>query len=62
MTAERALRCEPANGSRIVALPGSERTTRGYAGARLVILDEAARIEDDLLAALRPTTATVDGF
>ena len=61
LVAESALRAEYANGSRVVALPGSERTTRGYAGARLVILDEASRVEDSLLASLRPTMATVDG-
>jgi hypothetical protein len=44
-----------------MALPGSERTTRGYAGARLVILDEAARVDDGLLAALRPMLGTSDG-
>ena len=27
----------------------------------MVIFDEAARVDDDLLAALRPTMATVDG-
>jgi Terminase large subunit, T4likevirus-type, N-terminal len=56
--AESALRCEWANGSRVLALPGTERTTRGYAGADLVIIDEAARVEDELLAAVRPTMAT----
>jgi hypothetical protein len=61
LTQESALRAELSNGSRIIALPGSEKTTRGYAGAKLVILDEAARVDDDLLAALRPTMATVDG-
>lgn len=55
---ESALRCQLANGSRVLALPGSERTTRGYAGADLVVIDEAARIDDALLAALRPTMAT----
>jgi Terminase large subunit, T4likevirus-type, N-terminal len=59
--AESTLRVELANGSRIIALPGSERTIRGYAGAKLIVLDEAARVEDDLMAALRPTMATVDG-
>ena len=58
---ESALRAQFANGSRVIALPGSEKTTRGYAGAKLIILDEAARVDDDLLAALRPTMATVDG-
>ena len=32
-----------------------------YAGARMIVLDEAARIDDDLIAALRPMMATVDG-
>jgi hypothetical protein len=61
LVAESALRAQYANGSRVIALPGSERTTRGYTRASLVIIDEAARTEEALLAALRPTMATVDG-
>jgi hypothetical protein len=61
LTAESALRAEYSNGSRIVALPGTERTVRGYAKAKLIILDEAARVDDALLAALRPTMAVADG-
>lgn len=61
LTAESALRAEFTNGSRVIALPGSQRTVRGYAGASLVILDEAAQVDDELLAALRPTMATVGG-
>jgi hypothetical protein len=61
LVAESALRAVYANGSRVIALPGSERTVRGYAGARLIVLDEAARIDDELMAALRPMMATVDG-
>jgi hypothetical protein len=61
ITAESALRVELANGSRIVALPGDERTIRGFAGATLVVLDEAARVEDELLAAVRPMLATSAG-
>ena len=49
------------NGSRVVSLPGSERTVRGFAGAHLIVLDEAARIEPELIAALSPMMATVDG-
>jgi hypothetical protein len=58
---ESALRCELQNHSRIVALPGSEKTTRGYARASLVIVDEAARCDDDLITALRPAMATSEG-
>ena len=61
LVAESALRAEYANGSRVLALPGTERTVRGYCAARLVVLDEAARIDDELMAALRPMLATVDG-
>jgi hypothetical protein len=58
---ESALRATFGNGSRVLALPGSEKTTRGYAAANMVITDEAARVDDVLLAALRPTMATVNG-
>jgi hypothetical protein len=61
ITAESALRLELRNGSRIVALPGDERTIRGYSGAALIVLDEAARVEDDLIAAVRPMLATSQG-
>ena len=55
---ESALRLELRNGSRIVALPGSEATVMGYSGADLLVLDESARISDELLAAIRPAAAT----
>jgi hypothetical protein len=61
LAAESALRCEFANGSRVISLPGSERTTRGYAAVSLVIVDEASRVTDDLLAAIKPTLATSNG-
>jgi hypothetical protein len=61
LVAESALRAEYSNGSRVIALPGSERTVRGYAGAKLILLDEASRCPDELMAALRPMMATVDG-
>lgn len=58
LVAESALRAELENGSRILALPGSERTVRGIAGVDLLIADEAARIPDELMAAGRPMMAT----
>lgn len=61
IVAESALRVELESGSRIIALPGSESTTRGYSAASLVILDECARIDDALIAAVRPSLATTDG-
>jgi hypothetical protein len=52
---------EFANGSRIVALPGSESTIRGFQGVHLLVIDEAARVPDDLIASVSPMTATVNG-
>ena len=58
LVTESVLKLELANGSRILALPGTEKTIRGLAGAALVIIDEASRVEDELLAAVRPMLAT----
>jgi hypothetical protein len=54
LNAESVLKAEFANGSRILALPGTEKTIRGYAKADLVVIDEAARCDDELPAAVRP--------
>ncbi|MGB8395525.1 MAG: terminase family protein, partial [Pseudolabrys sp.] len=61
LKAASALRAEMANGSRILALPGSETTVRGYSAADLIVIDEAARVEDSLLQAVRPMLATSQG-
>jgi hypothetical protein len=58
---ENRLALELANGSRVVALPGTERTIRGYAGVRLLVIDEAARVLDDLYASVRPMLAVSGG-
>jgi hypothetical protein len=49
------------NGSRIISLPGSEKTVRGYSGATLIVVDEASRVDDEMLAAVRPMMATTSG-
>jgi hypothetical protein len=49
------------NGSRIVSLPDSEGTIRGYSGVNLLIADEAARISQDLYLAVRPMLAVSKG-
>ena len=59
--AERKLSLELENGSRIVTLPGSEKTIRGFSGAALLILDEAARVSDELYFAVRPMLAVSGG-
>lgn len=50
-----------ANGGRIVSLPGEEGTIRGYSEVKLLILDEAARIPDELLVATSPMRAVSKG-
>ncbi len=50
-----------ANGSRFVALPGSEKTIRGLKRVHLVIVEEAARVPDELYYAVRPFLATTNG-
>jgi hypothetical protein len=58
---ESLTRMELSNGSRIVSLPGYEKTIRGYSDASIVIMDEAARTPDELLVAVRPMLATTSG-
>ena len=49
------------NKSRIVSLPGSEGTIRGFSGASLIVEDEAARVPDELYFAVRPMLAVSGG-
>jgi hypothetical protein len=45
------------NGSRVLALPGSDESIRGLTVDGWIVADEAARLPDDLIAALRPMRA-----
>ena len=58
---ESALKMELTNGARIISLPGEAATIRGYSKPQLVILDEAAFIKDEMIAALRPMLAVSRG-
>lgn len=49
------------NHSRIVGLPGTEATVRGFSRPSLIVIDEAARVADDLYKAVRPMLATGNG-
>ena len=59
--AENQSRLELTNGSRILALPGDPETIRGHAAARLLIVDEASRVSDDVMTAARPMLAVSRG-
>lgn len=60
-TSSTLTRLELANGSRIVSLPGTEATVRSFSAASLLIVDEAARVPDALIFALRPMLAVSGG-
>lgn len=49
------------NDSRIISLPGNEKNIRGYSGADLLLVDEAARVEDQLYYSVRPMLAVSGG-
>src|SRR5437763_14721617 len=52
---------ELAGGSRVLCLPGREATVRAFGGVRLIVLDEAARVADDLYRSVRPMLAVSQG-
>jgi hypothetical protein len=58
---ENSLRLELTNGSRIISLPGKEGTIRGFSGVSLLVVDEAARVDDGLYYAVRPMLAVSGG-
>jgi Terminase large subunit, T4likevirus-type, N-terminal len=58
---ETALTLTLENGSRIVSLPGKEANVRGYSGVRLLIVDEASRVPNELYASARPMLAVSGG-
>lgn len=59
--AENQLSLHLENGSRIESLPGKESTVRGFSGVKLIVVDEAARVPDELYVSLRPMLATSAG-
>ena len=58
---ERKLSLELENDSRVITLPGSEKTIRGFSGAALLLVDEASRVDDGLYYAIRPMLAISGG-
>jgi hypothetical protein len=59
---ETALTLTLENASRIVSLPGGKgHTVRGYSSVRLLVVDEASRVPDELYASLRPMLAVSGG-
>jgi hypothetical protein len=61
LTEDNKLSLSFEGGSRVVSLPSSEATVRGFSGASLIVEDEAARVPDELYRACRPMLATSGG-
>ena len=49
------------NGSRLVGIPGKEETVRGFSAVGLLLIDEAARVGEDLYNSVTPMLAVGDG-
>lgn len=58
---DNKLSCAFENKSRIISLPSSETTIRGFSGVDLVVEDESARVDDDLYRTIRPMLAVSNG-
>lgn len=54
-------RLELETNSRIICLPGKEETIRSFSGVDLLVIDEAARVPDDLYRSVRPMLAVSSG-
>src|SRR4051812_2716044 len=57
LEADNVYGLELKNGSRVLALPGSDDSVRGLTVDAWIVADEAARLTPDLIAALRPMRA-----
>src|SRR5213079_951356 len=57
LEADNVYGLELTNGSRVLALPGSDDSIRGLTVDAWIVADEAARLDEDLMAALRPMRA-----
>jgi hypothetical protein len=57
LKADNVYALELDNGSRVLALPGSDDSIRGLTVDTWIVADEAARLSPDLIAALRPMRA-----
>jgi hypothetical protein len=49
------------NGSRLVGIPGKEETVRGFSAVSLLLIDEAARVSDEMYNSVTPMLAVGGG-
>jgi hypothetical protein len=57
LSSEHVYGLELRNGSRVMALPGTDDSIRGLTVDGWIVADEAARLSEDLMSALRPMRA-----
>src|SRR5262249_35020472 len=60
-THQTQLQLELVHGGRVVCLPGREATVRSFSGVSLLVIDEAARVPDNLYGSVRPMLAVSQG-
>jgi len=60
-TNKTTLTIELANGSRVISLPGEGDNIVGYSGVAMLVIDEAARVPDNLYRMVRPMLAVKQG-
>lgn len=61
LTGDNKLSMTVRGGGRVLSLPGSEATIRGFSGATLIVEDEASRVDDALYFSIRPMLAVKGG-
>ena len=61
LTEDNKLSMAVEGGGRVISLPGSEATIRGFSGATLIVEDEASRVDDALYFSIRPMLAVKGG-
>jgi hypothetical protein len=61
LLSDTSISMEFTNGSRIVSLPGTEETIRGFSAVTLLIIDEAARVPLSLYQSVRPMLLVSSG-
>lgn len=49
------------NGSKVVAVPSEEQNIRGFSAVSLLLIDEAARVPEEVWSAVLPMVSTVNG-
>jgi hypothetical protein len=61
LTERNRLSMQFASGSRIVSLPSTEGTVRGFSSVALIVVDEAAQVNDQLFKSISPMLAVSGG-